>query len=1046
VNLPRFASRHGSIVVGFVLIFAGFGLYNFQTMSRRENPAITIRQCLILTRWPGAPTQKVEELVTDPIEKKVAEINDVKEITSQSSVGFSKVVVEMDETIADVDQLWDEVRAKVAEVRLPDGCGAPFVNSDFGDVYDVCLALFQRPPEGGWTPDSERYRYSPRRLEVLAETVEAELKLVPQVSRVDFWGVPEEQICVYVDSADWAQIGLTAGELADIMRARNIVAPGGEVDTDRGSFSVKPTGEFEREEEIDGVVVGRLDGRVPVRLRDLPVTVERGYEDPLKTMVRYVDPQTPGTRALLLGISMKDGRNVVEMGARVAARLRKLEATVLPPDIEIRRVNDLPRQVDKVVQDFAGNLAQAVAIVLVMAFLLVGVRAGLVMATAVPLSMVTAFAVVPLFGVELEQFSIASLIIALGLVVDNATVVTENSMRMLEEGLPRRAAVIKGAHSLALPILAATLTTVAAFLPMLTIAGNMGEYIRSLPIVVASTLIASYLVAMLVAPLMCYLLLDPGKLRRKHLAREARRKESGPGRFDRIVTWCVRHPAIVLGIAAAVFLGSLGLSRVIGDQFFPQGERDQFFLKVWLPESASFRANERICREIEQAVLETSRDADGTERLAHLVSFLGTGGPRLMLTQNVEQDYPYFAHLVVTTTDPRVTLGYVADLKQRLAVIPGARIEVFPFSFGPPLERPVEFRLSGPDADLLRTKAEEMLDIMRRTPGVETPSSDWGASSYQVEVDVDADAANLAGVTNADVAITMSSLLSGARLTTFREGDHLVPVVLRTTVGDRDPLTNLAGIFVNGRAGKVPLASVARVVPTWQPAIVARRDNVRTVTVGCRVREGLLPNTVAARMKPEIEGLLQDLPPGYRLAEGGEREKTAESQAKIGRAILIAVFLIVLVLVVQYNSFLKPLVILLTVPLAIIGVVVGLFLTGWAMGFMAMLGILSLAGIVINDAIVLIDFLEEKVRDGMGVREAAATASRLRMKPIVLTSLTTIGGLLPLSLFGGPLWAPMSNGMIFGLIFSTALTLIVVPTLYVVFVERLGMKVVRAAS
>ena len=373
--------------------------------------------------------------------------------------------------------------------------------------------------------------------------------------------------------------------------------------------------------------------------------------------------------------------------------------------------------------------------------------------------------------------------------------------------------------------------------------------------------------------------------------------------------------------------------------------------------------------------------------------------------------------------------------------IPEARITVDKFVLGPPIKDPVAFRVSGPDSKVLRNVADQIVRIFKSTPGTSSVYSNWGTTGYQVDVEINSDAANLAGVTNADVAVTLRSLLSGAPLTTFREGDHLVPVVFRTLREKREDLGDLSGIYVNGSDGKVPLEAVAKVTPGWKPAVIARRNRIPTVTIGARVDEGLLANDVAAQIKPKIEALLATLPPGYQLEQGGEHEETIKALTQVVRAVFIAIVLIMLVLTVQYNQLLKPQIILFAVPMALIGVLVGLLITGWAMGFMAMLGALALSGIVINNAIILIDFIEARIADGVALRDAVVQAGRMRMRPILLTTVTTIGGLLPLSLFGGPLWAPMTNGMIFGLAFATLLTLVVVPVLYVTFVEKLRMRV-----
>ena len=592
---------------------------------------------------------------------------------------------------------------------------------------------------------------------------------------------------------------------------------------------------------------------------------------------------------------------------------------------------------------------------------------------------------------------------------------------------------------------------------MLTMSGNAGEYISSLPIVVAATLACSYLVAMFVTPIMCaWLLVKPaerhssnrfltmlGRVLPKRWRANNAASSSTP-MYDRVIRWALNHKVSVLGTIAAAFMASLTIVPVIGTQFFPGGTRDQFFVKIWLPEGSPIAKTSRIAKEVETILLEESavqQDGKTVERLFNSVTIVGNGGPRLMLTMEPEYPHPYFALAIVNVTDAQLAQGYAQDIRNRVRTIPDARVTVEEFMLGPPIKDPVEFRLSGPNRDVLRTKAEDMLEIMKQTRGIRSPRNNWGSEGYYAEVQIDANAANLAGITNASVALTTKTILSGAELTTYREGDHTIPVVLRTYREQRADLNDLSGIFVTGTSGKVPLNSIAKVVPTWEPAVIARKDGVPTVTVGSRIAEGDLANNVAARAKPRLDEMLAALPAGYRLEQGGEYEETVDTQAKVLRAIGIANILIILILIVQYNSFLKPLVILFTVPLALIGVLIGLWATGWALGFMANLGIISLIGIVINNAIVLIDFIESRVAGGQELRSAVAEAGRLRLKPIVLTSLTTVGGLLPLSLFGGPLWAPMTNGMIFGLIFSTVLTLIVVPTLYVLFVERFGMKV-----
>ncbi len=1041
MNLPGFALTHRSIILAFIAVFLVVGTFNFATMSRREDPEIIIRDALIVTSWPGAPAIRVEELITDPIEDVIVEIPEVETVKSKSMVGLSVVQVTAGDAVIETDQVWDDVRAKVDSIRseLPLGSASPFVDSDFGDVYEIVFALYQTPFDG-----AGGHTYSPRELEVLAERIEEEIELIDSVARVEFWGNQPERIYVEIDSSDWAKLGITVRQLRDLFRARNIVFPGGELDTAAVRYAINPTGEFTSIEQMNELVIGRVDGRLPVRLGDLPVSIERRYEEPARTLTRITTPEISHQPAIVIGVSMKSGRNVTQMSSAVDRVIGNLRASVLPPDVALARVNDLPRQVNTRIVDFQFNLMQGVLIVLGVALLTMGWRPALIMATAVPLSMISAFAVVRYLGIELEQFSIASLVIALGMVVDNAIVVSDNAVRLIRQGTPKLEAVIKGTQGLAVPILTSTLTTIAAFLPMLTIVGDVGEYVASLPVVVATTLAVSYFVAMLVTPIMCVWLLKVDDSEGQESPRVTRWLE----RYDAGIRWCLARPGKICAMAGVAFLGSLLLLPVIGSQFFPAGSRDQFFIKVWLPEGSPIGVTADVAKQVEAILKEESSipgDANG-ERLASAMTFIGTGGPRLMLTQEPEYPYPYFAFVLVNTTNPSHTEPYAQAVRKRLTDFIDARITVDQFMLGPPIKDPVAFRLSGPDRGVIGRQAQEIVRLFKQTPGTVRPYSNWGAPANQIELAIDSYAANLAGVTNADIAFTTSALLSGAALTTYREGDHSVPVMLRTTRENREDLSDLADIFVSGQYGKVPLDSVADVIPNWAPSVIARRDGLPTVTVGARIEPGLLANTVSGRVRPKLDAMLENLPNGYFIEIDGELEETAKAQVQVVRAVGISIVLMILILTIQYNSLVKPVVIMAAVPLGMIGVLIGLLVTGWAMGFMAMLGILALGGIVINNAIILVDFIETNVGAGQDLKSAVAEAGRVRMRPIILTTLTTIGGLLPLSLFGGALWAPMTNGMIFGLIVSTGLTLFVIPSLYVFMVEKAGMSVPGLSS
>lgn len=1038
MNLTLFSLNRRVVVFAAIAIIAFAGFNTFQNMSRREDPEMLIRTCVVITRWPGAPAKKVEELVTDTLEKKIRELAEVKTVKSDSLTGQSIIMVELEDQYTDLDQIWDKVRVKSLEAQpeLPQGCGRPFVNADFGDVYAVVLALRQAPPSKD-NPNSKRYSY--RELEVYAEKMRDQLKTLDSVAKVQFYGIPKEVIAVEVQSSLWSKLGLTADQLGKQLGARNIVESGGSLDTKAGRYPIVPSGEFSTERQMGEVLVGRLPSGVPIRLKDIAADLRRDYESPTPYLARFRSEDEAPERCVILSISMKGGRNIVTMGEEIEGSVKSLIGQVVPPDLRVNRVNDLPRQVDTKVEDFVSNLGQSILIVLIVAWLFMGWRPSLVMAAAIPLSMIAAILIVAQMGVELEQFSIASLIIALGMVVDNAIVVSDNIVRLLKEGHSKKEAALKGASELAVPLLASTGTTVAAFFPLAFMSGGAGEYIRSLPIVVSITLIASYVVAMCVTPLMCMSFLKvPKEIKEEKISRMGLL-------YERVVMWCLNHKTIVLALAIGGFVASLNLIPLIGSQFFPSGERDQFFIDVWLPEGTPIEATDRKVKQVLELIHETRErempDGKRGNALVSAVAFVGGNPPRMSLTMETEQSYSNYANLVVNTTNPKVSSAWAKELAGRVKEIAGVDITVRTAMLGPLIKYPVEFRLIGDDDAVLRAKGDEMLEVLRKTKGTQRVWTNWGNSAPQVSIDVNSEAANLAGISNLDVAQSLSSLISGRRLTTFNEGTHKIPVVLRLRQEERKRLDELEGMSVSGQNGKVPLSSLAKVNVSWQPAKISRRGNRRTLTIAARVAPGELPNKVTERAYPGLKKILATLPPSYELEVGGEQEETAKANDKIGGAFMIGFLLIILVLILQYNSLIKPMVILATVPLALIGALLGLYSSGWALGFMPNLGIVSLAGIVINNAIVLVDFIESKVAEGDELYPAVAGSGRIRMKPIILTTLTTIGGMLPLALFAGPMWAGMAWAVIFGLALSTVLTLLVVPSLYVAAVEIFGLKV-----
>ncbi len=1082
-----------------VIILMLWGGLTYTTIPRREDPEFTVRACQILTSWPGTSTEQVEQLVTAPIEAEVNTLDGIRWVKSETSVGRSSIIVELDRDTPseDVEQMWDKVRSRVDRVALPSASIRPLVIDDFGDTNVMVLALYQVPLFES-TVVEEQNRYTPRQLDIYSQRLLDELKLVPGVAKVERVGIQNEAIYIETDIGNWTQLSLTSSQLEDLVSIRNVIAPGGEVDTKVGRFSITPSGNIDAVQELDSIIAGKTgseSSQVPVYLSDLGLQVRRDYQDPPQTITRYGNPDN-SSPCVLVQFSMKAGANIVTVCDDARAMIRRLteEDKILPSDLTIDAISDQSLTVTRKIDEFVWNVVGAIAIIIVVVFLMVGLRSASVMAANIPLVIIGSIALMPLCDVQMEQISLAAMIIALGMLVDNAVQICDQSRRLQSEGLSPSRAAVQGATQLAFPILIATGTTIAAFYPMLFgLKGGSKEYVRSLPITITITLSLSYVLAMtfcvLLAGWFIRLPADPDapsspifllwyKLRKK-----SKRKRSGKGGFisslyPRISRACLKARFLVL----LVSFGSLFLvlQLPIGSQFFPQDIRDQFAVEVWLPEGVGIAQTDRATQEVEDIIRRLSpyTDDEGRsgQRLKNMRSVVGQGGGRWYLGRNPEPPKPNYAEILVQSTDGLLTDQYVRDIRrvasggdEDLGLSPVVQARVIPrqLVMGPAVEAPIGIRVFGPslgssfaDPTIMRGLAAKLRDMLQDLHGTWDVYDTWGSSAYRVDVQVDEDKANLAGTSNFSIAQTLNAFFNGHRITTFREGNNQIPVYLRLPSDQRGSLELLESAYVEGLSGKVPLSSVAKVLPEWDAAKMERRFLQRVIEVRARVEQGFLANDIVTKLlaSPEYMNWEKNLPPGYRTEVGGELFESELSKKDISFSFLISILAIVLLLIIQYNGVAKPIIILTTLPLALIGAFLGLYVTGNPLGFMPQLGLLSLFGIVVNTAIIFIEFADllilEKVKKSNGsgpilgltvteFRECLVSAGEARLLPIAMTTLTTIGGLLPLALAGGPLWEGMAWLMIFGLTVATLLTLIVVPALYAIFVENLKVKPVR---
>ena len=1066
MNLAAFAIRYRPVVITLVMLLMVWGIISFFTMPRREDPEYTVRTCAVSTSWPGAPATKVEELITKPIEEACDRINDVKVVRSTTTNGLSTVSVDAEETVgADaIDNVWNKVRANVARVQMPEQGITPIVNDEYGDTYVILVAVFQTPLPGE-TEIDPAHEYSLRELDTISERIKDELRLLDGVAKSEQYGVVEEAIYAETDAGTWSQIQLTSDQLQQLVQARNIVAPGGTIDTESGRFFVKPGGELNAVEELNGIVTGLAGEGADTRqvyLPDQGVNVVRDYIDPRQVISRVGDAHTirPG---VMVALSIKSGANIVNVCEAAKVRIdemRNVEHSI-PPDIDIKYVSDQSKNVTEKIDQVLSNVIGAVVIVVIVVYLVVGFRSAMVMAANIPVVVLAAIALVTLFGVQLEQISLASIIIALGLLVDNAVQVCDQSRTNQMEGMSPVEASIKGTTQLSTAMLMGTATTVAAFAPMLIgLIGSTREYVYSLPVTLSITLGISWVLAMTFCTILAAAFIrapaDPTRpsaplpwlfakvsalVTKKKSADSSAEQKSDP--LDRIfgaaVRACIDFKFVTIGVAAALLVVTLKLP--VASEFFPKDMRDQFPIEVFLPESG-----------------------DPVQQIRAFRTMVGRGGSRWYLSWNPEPVNAAYAEILVRTSDARFTPELVRRVREvaergdeTLGLMPvvGARVVPQELMLGPS-EDPVKIRVTGAgfaDMATLHRFADRVKDLIRNTPGTWSVTDSWGVSGYQLQVNVDEDSASLAGVTNLDIANTLNAYYSGHRLTTFREGDHLVPVYLRLTGRERTSLDGLQTAFVEATSGKkVPLDAIATLTPRWEPATIERRDLNRVISVSSQVEPGVLGNDVVKSImrSAEMQQLMSEMPAGFRVEVGGNLEKSNENAVYLAVCLGISILTIILLLVIQYNGWSKPIIILTTLPLALIGALPGLYFTNNALGFMPQLGILSLFGIVLNTGIIFIEFADLLIKDaaeksdGTGpicgltrdqFRNCLVDACKQRLLPIFLTTATTIGGLLPLAMSGGPLWEGMSWCMIYGLIVATLLTLLVVPALYAMFVE-----------
>ena len=908
-------------------------------------------------------------------------------------------------------------------------------------------------------------KYSYRELDDFTDLIARTLIGTPEASKYQRAGVWPEQIYLEYSQDRLANYGVQPSKLQDLLQARNITLPGGSLEVSgEKNVIVDPSGAFKNAAAIGDVIIGSSSSsNSPVYLRDL-VDISRGYQAPPKFLNFYSSRDKDGnwhrSRAVTVAIFMRSGEQIAKFGENIDKKLAAVKQ-VLPSDLLIVRTSDQPRQVRENIDLFMDALYEAIALVVLVS--LVGFwewRSALLMALSIPITLAMTFGFAYMVGIDLQQVSIATLIIALGLLVDDPVVAGDAIKRSLADGEHPIVAAWLGPTKLGKAIMFATITNIAAYLPFLMLTGNTGEFLYSLPIVMACALVASRLVSMTFIPLLGYYLLRPSRKPERPI--EERRSRGFTGAYTRVATWAIEHRwQVFAGSLVLLVLGVL-MAKQLRSQFFPDDVQYWATVDVWLPNDAPLTATSDVAQKAESALREAAaaygaqhpgKDKKPRPILHSLTTFNGGGGPRFWLSVSPEIQQLNYAQIVLEVEDKEDMPELVGPLQSALSkAIPGARIEVKQLQTNP-VEQPIQILLAnqadvatGQQTENLRTLRElasNVEDILRAVPTAARVHNDWGEESTTVRLEIDPDRANLAGITNADVAYSATAALSGMKVTTLREGDKQIPVVVKLRASERAQLSDVQNLYVYSSQGteKVPLVQISSIENKLDSQRIRRQEHFRTISVECTPVTGALPSDVLSVALPKLKEFQKSLPPGYTMQIGGEYAKQVEGFRNLAGVMAISVAAIFLALVLQFNHAVKPLLVFAAVPYGTMGALLALYVMGTPFGFMAFLGVASLVGVIVSHVIVLFDFIEEMHEKGEPLKQALVDAGIMRLRPVMITVGATVLALFPLALHGGPLWKPLCYSQIGGLGVATFVTLLLVPVLYAIFV--LDLKIVK---
>ena len=999
-NLSEWALKKRSLVIFLMILAVVAGTMSFLKLGRGEDPAFTVRTMVVGAAWPGATSEETLKQVTERLERTLQETKHLDRIRSYTIAGQTTIFVDLKGSTppAAVPDVWYQVRKNVGDMRgtLPQGVIGPFFNDDFGDTFGIIYAF---------TADG----FSLRELRDYVEAARSRLLQVPDVSKVEVMGAQDEQIYVEFSTERLAGMRLNLNQIISTLQAQNLVRPAGTIQGEQERVFLRVSGSFDSERDIEAVNI--VSGDRIFRLGDI-ATVRRGFTDPPQPMFRV-----NGKQAIGLAIAMRDAGDILALGENVRREMADIKSN-LPVGIEPTLVADQAVTVDLAISDFMTSLWQAIVIILLCSFLSLGMRPGAVVALAIPLTMAIVFAVMNVASIDLHRISLGALIIALGMLVDDAMTTVDAMLRRLGAGDSPDEAATFAYRTLAAPMLIGTLVTIASFVPIGFARSSAGEYTFSIFSVVAISLIVSWLVAVLFAPLIGKALLKAPK---------GPQAEAKPGKllvlYSAFLRGAIRMKWLTIGLTLAAFVAALFLSNYVPRQFFPASDRPELTVDLTLRQNASIFATEQQVKRLEE-VLKADPDVD------HFSSYVGRGAIRFILTLNVQLANPFFGQFVIVAKDLEARERLQVKLEKVLAEqFPEVVARVSPLELGPPVGWPLQYRVTGPDKDEVRRIAQELAQVVGSDARTRQVHFDWMEPARQLRVKVNQDQARQLGISSAALAGVLNAAVSGTAVTQVRDDIYLVNVVARATDAERVSFQTLSSLQVPTPSGRmVPLKQFASFVEEQEFPLVWRRDRVPTLTVRADVNAGVLPDSVVADLRPRITEFGAKLPKAYKVETGGLYEESQASQASVFAVVPMMIVLMLLAIMVMLVSFRRLVMVVAILPLGLIGVVLALLVFNRPLGFVAILGILALIGMIAKNAVILIVSIEEERAAGHSVRDAVLSSATNRFRPMMLAAMSTVLGLLPIA--PTVFWGPMAFAIMGGLLVATLLTLVFLPTVY----------------